>query len=375
MRLSNTSKKLMKSISHKVKPIHHTKRTDSLFMELYGQIAKGHQNKVNFTVSDRKLRNDRDITKPSQDNFRFIPQTIARDIHHRAKNEIHIEFKVKERNVRLIFVIEDEKYNIIVYKRYAKAVATWLHVINESNINPNCSQNLTIFFYFSLLTKKLPTEIDDVIAEEHANTGFANNCSKSSEIIIYRKEEWFKVFIHESFHNFNMDFSALDQSYAKQRILSLFKVESEVRLYEAYTETWAEIINVAFCSFYHSKSETEFLDNAELLMGYERQFSLIQMNKVLNHIGTSYSQLFIPGNGYREKTNILSYFVIKCILMNEHQQFMSWCKTNNRSNMFVWSADMNLFCGLIERNINKRNLFIKEESFDHMLRMSICELT
>jgi len=378
MRLSNTSKQLMKSISHKVKPIHHTKRTDKLFIELYDQIADGHRNPVKFVVTERRIRYANEIAKPSQDKFRYIPQTIAKDIQHNSKHEIHIEFKVKERNIRVIFVVQDEKYNITVYKRYAKAVATWLHIV--SDINTNCSQYLTIYFYFSLLVKKLPDEIDDVIAEEHANTGFTNNCNRHaplnalSEIIIYRKEEWFKVFIHESFHNFNMDFSAQDNTIAKQRMLSLFKVESEVRLYEAYTETWAEIINVAFCSYFHSKSERDFLENMELLMSYERQFSLAQMNKVLNHIGVSYSQLFELGNDYQEKTNTLSYFVIKCVLMNEHQQFIHWCKKNN-SNMFVFSADINEFCNLIERNINKRNLFIKEESIDAVLRMSICELS
>lgn len=363
MRLSNTSKQLMKSISQQVKPLHHTKRTDALFIELYDQIREGYKNNIRYSIIERKIRNAKEITKPSQDKFRYIPPTIGKHILQFTNNEIHIEFKVAERNIRLIFAIEDEKYNIIVYKRYAKAVATWLYIIN-----PNCSQNLTVYFYFSLLTKKLPTEPGGIITEEHANTGFTHNCSQ--EIIIYRKEEWFKVFIHETFHNSNMDFSAQDNSVAKRRMLSLFKVDSEINLYEAYTETWAEIINVAFCSF--TTSETDFHENAELLMGYERCFSWIQMNKVLRHMGTSYSQLFVPGNGYREKTNILSYFVIKCMLMNEHHQFMNWCKTNNGDNMFVWSADMGQFCDFIETVSSKRSLITK--STDTILRMSICEL-
>jgi hypothetical protein len=366
MRLSNTSKKLINSISDKVKPIHHTKRTDKLFLELYDMIQEGYQTQVKFTIMERKVRTD--ITKPSQDKFRYIPQTIAQHIEQFTKHEIYFEFKIGERNIRLIFAIEDEKYNITVYKKYAKAVATWLHIINDNK----CSQNLTVFFYFSLIAKKLPDEIDDIIAEEHANTGFTSNCS--NEIIIYRKEEWFKVFVHESFHNFNLDFSAQNNNLAKQRILSLFKVDSEVRLYEAYTEVWAEIINVAFCSFYHSKSESEFLENAELLMGYERHYSLLQMNKALRHIGLTYEQLFVSGNGYREKTNILSYFVIKCILMNEHQQFIHWCKKNNKR-LFVFSAEINEFCDLIEKHINKHTLFIKYSHNDNSLRMTVCELS
>ena len=363
----------MKSIAPRVTPIRHTRQTDSLFVELYDRIRNGYNNAVPFVIQERRIKLAQEMTKPSQDKFRYIPRTIARHIEQSSNNEIHIEFNVGERRIRLVFVVEDKEYKVSLYKKYAKSVAAWLHIV--SNIHPICSKNLTVYFYMSLLAKQLPTEIDNVIAEQHANTGFTNNCSKSAEIVIYRKEEWFKVFLHETFHNFNMDFSAHDNGLAKRRMLSIFKVESDVNLFEAYTETWAEIINVAFCSFAHSSSETEYLDNAELLMGYERHYSRVQMSKVLRHIGTSYSQLFVPGNGYREETNVLSYFVIKCVLLNEHQQFMSWCKTNNSADIFVFSADIGSFCDLVGRNTNKRNLFVKEESLDSALRMSICELS
>ena len=40
---------------------------------------------------------------------------------------------------------------------------------------------------------------------------FSNiGCRETSEITIYREEEWIKVLIHELFHNLNLDFSSMD---------------------------------------------------------------------------------------------------------------------------------------------------------------------
>ena len=42
-------------------------------------------------------------------------------------------------------------------------------------------------------------------------------------------------------------------------ILNIFPVQSEVNLYESYTEFWAEIINALFCSFFalNDKNDVE----------------------------------------------------------------------------------------------------------------------
>ena len=352
----------MKQIQHQTKPINHTKKTDDIFLELYDQIADGYKQQFQFTITERNI-NNHNITKSK--HFNLIPKSIATHIINNSNREIQVEFLIGERKFKLIFVLENEQ---IVYKAYAKAIAAWFYMTRD--INKQCSKTLIVYFYFSQLKKTIPLSKTEIIAEEHANTGFTYTCSYNAEIVIYRKEEWFKVLLHESFHNLGMDFSSHKQQ--NNKILSLFKVDSQVNLFEAYTEMWAEIINVAFCSYFHSKSHNEFLENTEILMNYESTFSLIQMNKVLTHIGVNYEQLLVGGNGYKEKTNVLSYYVIKGVLMNEYQQFLYWCKANN-TKLFVFSADINSFYKLIERNSKKRNLFLHPESNDNSLRMSVTE--
>ena len=54
------------------------------------------------------------------------------------------------------------------------------------------------------LHKFLPHNEEDEITKFNINSGYAS--INEGTIVIFRKEEWFKVFIHESIHYFNLDF-------------------------------------------------------------------------------------------------------------------------------------------------------------------------
>ena len=171
------------------------------------------------------------------------------------------------------------------------------------------------------LKKELPKSENIILEQTHVNTAYTTVCPKDSEIIIYRKEEWFKVFIHESFHNFALDFSGMDTKEVHENILNLFQVNSEVNLFESYTEFWAEIINAIFCSFLliHDKNDVNgFLKNVEYFVNMEINFSFFQMVKALNHMGLKYEDIVGKKNEkYKENTNVLAYYVIKTILLNK----------------------------------------------------------
>ena len=95
---------------------------------------------------------------------------------------------------------------------------------------------------------------------------------------------------------------------------------------------------------------------------------------------------------YKEKTNVLSYYVIKTILLNNYQVFLFWCKKNNLSLLQFKKTVTNLreYCNFIDKNyktasmlegIEKSQQFLKNYSKKinnkyvlTNLRMSICEL-
>jgi hypothetical protein len=100
-------------------------------------------------------------------------------------------------------------------------------------------------------------------------------------------------------------------------------------------------------------------------------------------------------NLYKEKSNVLSYYVIKTILINNYQGFLYWCKNNN-SNILQFkktAASQSNFCKFILANykttsflngIDETEIFFnklqetkKKWSSKFILsnlRMSICEL-
>jgi len=150
---------------------------------------------------------------------------------------------------------------------------------------------------------------------------------------------------------------------ANNYILNIFKVKSDVNLYEAYTEFWAEIINALFCSFFSLNNKNnikEFLSIFEIYINFERTYSFFQLIKTLDFMGLTYKDLYsktehsiiLRDNLYKERTNVLSYYIIKTILINNYQDFLYWCKSNNFSLLQFKKTITNKleFCKFIEKN-------------------------
>ena len=127
----------------------------------------------------------------------------------------------------------------------------WLHMVS---LKSSCVESLNIYIYLTPFKKELPENKSEVIGPIHANTGYTYRCEKKNEIVIYRQEEWFKVFIHETMHTFGNDFETdfdhdhIDNAFIK-KIFSLPQ-DIEIRMSETYSELWARIMNVAFQTYF-----------------------------------------------------------------------------------------------------------------------------
>ena len=141
----------------------------------------------------------------------------------------------------------------------------------------------------------------------HVNSGFWSE----GRIVVYRKEEWFKVFIHECFHHFHYE-KVLHNDALTKRILSLFHVDSNVNLYESYCEVWARTLNCCMMSVCSKLP-------LETLLYHEKRYAVRHMVNVLHHMNLTYDKLQRPCN-YKEDTNVLAYVVITAILM--YQDFI-----------------------------------------------------
>ena len=248
----------------------------------------------------------------------------------------------------------------VFFKDCLHKIYLWLHIANKQK-PPTCSQQLNIYIYFTELFKVLPEKKREPIGEKHANTAFTTSCMPSTNIHVYREEEWFKVFIHESFHCLGFDFShsrVLSES-AKKQVLSIFPVISDVNLFETYCETFAEIINVIFYVYLNYKNENleKNIQRVERYIMYERVFSCFQCAKVLHFYGLTYEDLSKKDiksaqlrTQYDEDTNVLAYYVVKSIYMTHLPAFFHWFSNDNQ-NSFIFKEtqeNINAYCNIIQ---------------------------
>ena len=394
--------------------VKHSSETNKIFSELYKDIYNSYNTLTDLKKKDfykyvvKKINNINEISKPKLFNANSFPLKIRDHIDNFTLYEITFSFSLYNRKITIHFVTEDTYPDMKTYEKYLDWIVMWLVILNKYS-DKKCSKNLVIYLYFTSLEKELPNSNIEILDQHNVNTAFTSTCPSNSEIIVFRKEEWFKVFIHETFHNFALDFSDMNVDECHKKILSIFKVKSSVNLYESYTEFWGEVINATFCSFLVLKNKNsykEFLKILEFILNFEKTHSYFQLVKILNFMGLTYKDLYDDNEAsvslrnalYKEKTNVLSYFVIKLILLNNYQEFIEWCSKNNVSLLHFNKTDKNLmdFCKFIEKNykspsllkgIKNTDYFIKKEFQNkndkndknyvfllNNLRMSLCEM-
>ena len=416
MKLSKNSKQLMLFFTKNkhINNIKQSKRTDNILNELYNDILDSYnylntlkQKGQYYTITTKKVLTATQISKPQNFNSNSFPEIVRKHIDELTMSELTYHFSLYGRNIKVHFIVENDNVELELetYNKHVDSIIMWLYILNQY-ASKQCATSLVIYLYFTSLEKKIPNSNIFILDEINVNTAFTSTCPKDSEIVVFRKEEWFKVFIHETFHNFALDFSDMNNNDAHKCILDIFKVNSNVNLYEAYTEFWAEIMNALFCSFFSLKNKNDiddFLSNAEFFINFERTFSFFQLVKTLDFMGLTYKDLYSETehsrmhreNLYKEKTNVLSYYIIKTVLINNYQGFLSWCKTNNLSLLQFKKTIKNQldFCKFIEshyksssmlngvtetkkflNDIRKKSKRMNLSYILSNLRMSICEL-
>ena len=259
--------------------------------------------------------------------------------------------------------------------KYIERMFIWLSIAYKYS-PVNCAKNLHIYLYLTDLKKMLPTIDASPIDWEHANTAFTYSCREEhisshiennnkdiSEINIFRKEEWFKVFIHETIHCMGLDFSHMDTGFSNSKIHSLFNINVDVKLFESYTECLAEIMNSIFFVYY-SVINNKNVENMDFI--YEKieenikneiLFSLFQCVKILDHYGLSYKNMYENTNEnnelckkYSEKSPIFAYYVLKPILLFYMNDFVDWINKNNKGSLSFTKTveNINNYCMFFE---------------------------
>jgi hypothetical protein len=194
----------------------------------------------------------------------------------------------------------------------------------------------------------------------HINSGQTD--PNKNEIMIFRKEEWLKVFIHECFHLFSLDFCDVDINYNKM-FKDLYNIESEFLLFEAYTEFWARTMNLSIVSYFTVKNIRlkEFERIMIINIQVERLYCMAQMNHLLNRMGLTYESLFQELK-FREKTNFFCYYILTSVLFYNYGDTMLWFMNNNTNLLQFSNKNVHIFFEFIKQRYRAPDFltFIKQ---------------
>ena len=337
---------------------------------------------------------------------KYIPEFIRSYIIKHLKGYMVYNCTIGDREIEIYFGLLHEKdFNSLgKYDKYIKKMIVWLKIAFQYAPN-QCSKKLKIYGFLTPFQKSLPGNQFTTISQDHCNSAVTTSCAPHGEIIVYRKEEFMKVFIHETFHTLGLDFSNMPLTNFNRKVRQLFPIKSEFNLYEAYAEFWASTMNSLISAFYltDEKDEEEFYLYSEFCIRFEQIFSLFQMIKILDFMGLNYTNLYsndsistgIRRYLFKEKTNVFAYYIIKNVLLYNNADFLLWCKKHN-NNLLTFNKTNNNLDAFIQfittkynnpqflTDIEKMHSFLKKQKGNRAepkynkltktMRMSICDM-
>ena len=366
-----------------------TNKTDKILTALYESISKINSRVKNISeinssnivlenIQDNALLKKRFQDRLSTYGSSFFDDKIRNYISSNTKSKLSYSYNDSQYKITISFyLMKDDVSNdefISNVEEYFHVMLTWLIICSKiSDKGCMSKKKMTIDIFLSPFKKELPSNDIDLLEPFNINTGFTARCGGDKNgVVIYRKEEWFKVFLHETMHYFAFD-ENLDNNELIDEISDFFLLKKKIKVYEAYCEFWSRIMNSVFIAFMlcndngNVKDTNYFLKKCYELLEYERTFSSFQSAKMINRHNICYNSIKdkksdpnISNFLYKENTNVFAYYIITNILMNNYEKYINYCLDNN-SSLFLHNKNANLLGHYIKKNYNKNMLIYNLE--------------
>lgn len=280
-------------------------------------------NQMKITKIDSNFSFKREETK-------YFDERIQTDIIENYIDGLKIEYSNDRFNITLNFYkMRNNMINDKKILKYARQMLAWLLVIKTYEVD-DCVKNLLVDIFLTNQKKELPKEKEQSIGAINVNTAYTYRCMRgSTSIKLYREEDLMKVFFHETFHTFNMDF----MNNGKESIQKIFNIDSSISIFESYCETWARIFHSLFLSVTHTNSDELAVNYFNALMCIESLHSLLQSRKIFNHMGLTIEDAINNTDRLRDKfkeeSHVFSYYFVTALLMLNINSFFNFCINNN----------------------------------------------
>lgn len=220
----------------------------------------------------------------------------------------------------------------------------------------------------------------EYISTDNVNSGATTtylHYSNNDNIIIWRKEEYIKVLIHELIHLYGVDFHSDDT--ISNKITPLFN--SRITLFDnnkdAYSESYVESLAIIINSVVKSViNDTNF----DEIITYEILFGYFQVSKILYHMNKNIVFNIDTKINLKQLTSVASYYFIKLMFLSNLDIFLEYLNNNSffikqNENRFISLYKQSLYNYLKPDIINMMIDFIKGYKNDDFIiktmRMSV----
>lgn len=340
------------------------------YIDCYQNAKHIQREKINVKLLDIENRNDDYL------NSDFVCVEARKYIKRDYNYMLQYTIPINNRKVNVYFYISE--YNTKQIKNYNKKVLQiiTIYLFLSTMSSKFCGKVTNIYIALTPLKKMMPSNNMEVFDAKHINSAVTNGCELNSIILIYRQEEWYKVLIHELMHSLGLDFSHHYTERYSHALRETLQIKSDYLVNETYCEIWATILNTLAFTYVELFQGQSFEDIDTKLfyvmyndnLNIERTFSILQVAKILNHMNLKYSQLW-SNNGneklvrrelYREKTNVLCYFILKQTLLLHSSLFIEWCIKHNGEKIIPFSKSSHSIISfvdeLIKLSTNKKTM-------------------
>jgi hypothetical protein len=294
------------------------------------------QHQIRYHKIYIKIKNIPELLKLFEEVFQF--DTDRKKLHEMIHNNnfvgldtIHYteitdidNIKIENENIDINLYIDNSFSKIYIDEVIINIlnIVTFMHYLNKELIKTKVNKlKLNIL----LGKQKKYTYDTDILTPLNINSG----SSITGELIyIWRVEELEKVLIHELLHFYGYDFHSFDKGYniIHELISTYIDINGDDKVNESINEITANIIHMIYQSI-------KLKMDLSMVYEYELLFSLYQIAKIIVfYKGSTFRDIFKTSSKhitFNQTTSVLSYYIIKCMLLFYINDTMNFIEENN----------------------------------------------
>jgi hypothetical protein len=266
-------------------------------------------------------KNETTNIRPKILGSRYMSKKVYSLIRNKLHTKIERDYIYDNTRVSLEIYCQNKSFPLNLFYNLLNYYIFVLNRLNHKSA-------VKIIIYLTNTKKVFPASYEYNLNEDNVNSGVTIFNKNERMIVLYRKEEIFKVLLHELLHYYDIDFHYYPNSYDKYFITKYgirVKQPSKNRhnslaLFEAYTDTISCYMNIMVNILF--KNPNINLEDMQKILenNFENEFKhyMIQASKVCKYleISNEYDVIKQKRNIY-EDSHCFSYYILKaCVFYN-----------------------------------------------------------